>query len=81
MTAQVTLQCLTVNYPKPITAKLSCSQSQGWEMMLPSMLCASQSQAWKAVLSQHVMQLTLPIKESTEAHNDGRERVETSLVP
>ena len=45
MTVQATLQCMPVNYPKPIMAKLLNSQSQSWEMML----------------SQNAMQLTLPI--------------------
>ena len=34
MTAQNTLHCLPVNYPKPITAKLLNTQSQDWIMML-----------------------------------------------
>ena len=34
MTAQATLLCLPVNYPKPIMAKLLNSQSQAWQMML-----------------------------------------------
>ena len=34
MTAQATLQCLLVNYPKLITTKLLNSQSLAWEMML-----------------------------------------------
>ena len=56
MTAQATLQCLPVNYPKPILAKLLNRKSQAWE----------------AMLSQNAMQLTLPIKEPTEAQNDRR---------
>ena len=72
MTAQVTLQCLSVNYPKPITAKLLNNQSQAWEMMLSQHAMPSQSQAWEVMLSQHAMQLTLSIKEPAEAQNDRR---------
>ena len=31
------------------------------------MLCTSQSQAWEMMLSQNVMQQTLPIKDPAEA--------------
>ena len=54
MTAQATLQCLPVNYPKPITAKLLNSQSQTWEVML----------------SQYAMQLTIPVKEPAEGQKE-----------
>ena len=54
MTAQATLQCLPVNYPKAIMAKLLNSQSQASEMML----------------SQNTMQLTLSIWEPAEAQKD-----------
>ena len=54
MTAQSTLQCLPVNYPKPIMAKLLNSQSQAWEMML----------------FQNAMQLTLPIQEHAKAQKE-----------
>ena len=50
------MTALPVNYPKPITAKLLYSQSQAWEV----------------ILSQHAIQLTLPIKEPSEAQNDRR---------
>ena len=53
-----------------------------WKWYYPSMLYASQSQALEAMLFQHAVQLTLPIKEPAEAQNDRRrEKVETSLVP
>ena len=65
MITQATLQCLPVNYPKPIMAKLLNSQSQAWEMML----------------SQHAMQLTSPMKEPAESQNDRRGEVETYLIP
>ena len=82
MTVQANLQCLPVNYPKPIMAKLLNNQSQSWEMML----------------SQHAMDQLITglgndaIKECNEANTpykgacrssengDGR-KVETSLVP
>ena len=35
MTAQAALQCLSVNYPKPIMAKFLNSQKQALKMMLP----------------------------------------------
>ena len=70
MTAQATLQHLPVNFPKPIMAKLSNSQSQAWEM----------------ILSQHAMHKPVtglgndtipecnaannPIKESAEAQTE-----------
>ena len=56
MTAQATLQGLPVNYTKPIMVKLLNSQSQAWGVML----------------TQHAMQLILPIKEPVEAQNDRR---------
>ena len=70
MTAQATLLCLPVNYPKPIMAKLLNGQSQAERRCYPNMLCASQSWAWEIMLSQNAMQLTLPIKEPAEAEKD-----------
>ena len=54
MTAQVTVQCLPVKYPKPILAQLLNSLSQVWEM----------------ILSQNTTQLTLPIKEPAKAQKE-----------
>ena len=47
------------------------------------MLCVSQSQACEVMLSQHVMQLTLPIKELAEETIEqlSPEQLETPLVP
>ena len=51
------MTALPINYPKPIIAKVLNSQSQTYEMML----------------YQHAIQLTLPIKEHAEAHNNREE--------
>ena len=54
MTAQATIKCLPVNYPKTIMAKLLNSQTWAWEM----------------ILAQNAMQLMLPLKEPAEAEKD-----------
>ena len=67
MTSQATLQCLLVNYPKPIIAKILNSQSQAWEMILSQHAMHQPTQAWEIMLSPNTMQLTLPKKEPAEA--------------
>ena len=82
MTAQVTLLCLPINYPKPIMAKLLNSSSQALEIMLSQHAMHQPITGLEMMLSLNVMQLTLPIKGPSETQEDRDERrVETSLVP
>ena len=78
MTAQATLQCLPVNHPKPIMAKLLNSQSQAWEMIL------SQHAIPQPItgLGNDVIPAKTPYKGACRSseNGDGR-RLETSLVP
>ena len=55
MTAQATLQCLPVNYPKPIMAKLLNNQSEGLEMMLSQHAMCHPPKALEIMLSHHAM--------------------------
>ena len=82
MSAQATLQCLPVNYPKPIMAKFLNSQSQAWEMM-PSQHAMHQpitgkrddiTPKWNAANTPY-------IRASRSSKGGDWRKVETSLVP
>ena len=70
MTAQATLQCLPVNYPKPIMTKLWNSQLQAWEMT-PSQHAMHQPITGlenDAITESN--EANTPIKEPAEAQKD-----------
>ena len=72
MTTQPTLQCLSVNYPKPITAKLLNSQSQAWEMILSL-------HGMHRPITEYNAANTSYMRACSSSEGDGR-RVQTSLV-
>ena len=72
-TAQATLQCLPINYPKPIMAKLLNSISQAWEMMLSKHVTYQPITSLGSNASQNTMQLALSIKEPAEAQKGRQE--------
>ena len=81
MTTHANLQCLPVNYPKPIMAKFVSSQLQAWEMMLSQhAMCQPIKGLGSNDTPEYNAANTPHIRASRSSEREDGRKVETSLV-